>query len=261
MLAEQLKYQKYQTVELEKSVRNKRPWHKHVENRSQISALWHAPFLENNGNHHFCGHRSRFGFNDCLRSSAWGWRQRRELEIELDPIQISVATTLREPCFHSWPCPYLEVFCPIYAREKATSSRIDNLAREVAPRVARPSVPAVAAQHYRQKTFSSCQRYTSAVTLRALVFVNTEPSAGRRRHPSFKFGRSPNCCCTARIAYNTGPDRGLREQEAHLFCIRLVGRLMVALACQKLGWFSFSIRPSIVFGTRAVESYIFTSRR
>ena len=26
-------------IELEKSVRNKRLWHKHVENRSQISAL------------------------------------------------------------------------------------------------------------------------------------------------------------------------------------------------------------------------------
>ena len=33
------------------------------------------------------------------------------------------------------------------------------------------------------------------------------------------------------------------------------------MACWKTGWFSFSVRPSIVFGTHAVESDIFVRNK
>jgi hypothetical protein len=56
-----------------------------------------------------------------------------------------------------------------HARTLVFSSRIDKVAPEVTPRVAWPSVPAVAAQHYHRAACSSFQRYTAAVTLVALL--------------------------------------------------------------------------------------------
>ena len=96
--------------------------------------------------------------------------------------------------------------------------------------------------------------YCGGSSARFALFIQNQAPAGRR-HPSTKFGRSSHCCCTARIAYYTKRNRRLRAQENRPVFLQFAGRRMVTMVCQKTGRFSFSVRPSIVFGTRAVESY------
>ena len=135
-----------------------------------------------------------------------------------------------------------------------------KVAREVEPR-------SCAAQHLssRSTTLSPDDllklpaSYCGGNSARFAYFIRNQAPAGRR-HPSTKFGRSSHCCCTARIACYTKRNRRLRAQENHRFFLQFAGRRMVTMACQKTRWFSFSVRPSIVFGTHAVESYISTSR-
>ena len=135
-----------------------------------------------------------------------------------------------------------------------------KVAREVAPR-------SCAAQHLssRSPTLSPDDvlklpaLYSCGISARFAYFIQNQAPAGRR-HPSTKFGRSSHCCCTARIACYTKRDRRLRAQENRRVFLQLAGRRMVKMACQKTRRFSFSVRPSIVFGTHAVESHISTSR-
>ena len=135
-----------------------------------------------------------------------------------------------------------------------------KVAREVAPR-------SCAAQHLssRSPTLSPDDvlklpaLHCGGNFARFAYFIQNQAPAGRR-HPSTKFGRSSHCCCTARIACYTKRNRRHREQENHRFFLQFAGRRMVTMACQKTRRFSFSVRPSIVFGTHAVESYISTSR-
>ena len=88
------------------------------------------------------------------------------------------------------------------------------------------------------------------ISARFAYFIQNQAPAGRR-HPSTKFGRSSHCCSTARITCYTKRNRRLREQESSRVLLQLAGRRMVKMACQKTRLLSFSVRPSIVFGTHA----------
>ena len=127
--------------------------------------------------------------------------------------------------------------------------------------VTRPG-SAAAAQRYRQSMCSSYQRCTAAVTLRDLLTLSRTKRRPAAATQALSSGEVPTAvgCCTARIACYTKRDRRLREQESSPVLLQFAGRRMVTMACKKTGLLSFSVRPSIVFGTHAVESYISTSR-
>ena len=101
--------------------------------------------------------------------------------------------------------------------------------------------------------------YSCGISARFAYFIQNQAPAGRR-YLSTKFGRSSHCYCTARIAYYTKRDRRLREKESSPVLLQFAESRMVTMACKKTGLLSFSVRPSIVFGTHAVESDISTSR-